>query len=224
MNLWPNATFCNVYGPAEVNQCTYYHIPSVPEPGTSVPLGSVWNETHSMIITADGNETSIDEVGELLIASSTRMTGYWNRPDLTDRAFVLYPDGNGVEHTYYRTGDLVTRDKHDIMHFMGRKDRQVKIKGFRIELTEVEAVLNGIEGVESGAVVAPRDESGNRRIVAFIVSSGDVLSEAKMMEHLGQYLPAYAVPNTFNFSESLPFTNAGKLDYAQLERKAEQLV
>ncbi len=75
---------CNVYGPAEVNQCTYYHIPEVPAPGTSVPLGHVWNETYARIVDAEGQDVHSTSVGELLIASTSRMKEYWNRPDLTD--------------------------------------------------------------------------------------------------------------------------------------------
>ncbi len=224
MEAWPQATFCNVYGPAEVNQCTYYHIREIPPPGTSVPLGHVWKETHARIVDAEGLDVHSNSVGELLIASTTRMKEYWNRPDLTDRAFHDHVDADGAARRYYRTGDLVMRDAEGLLHYMGRKDRQVKIKGFRIELSEIEAILNGIPFIDAGAVVAPRDAAGNRHLVAYITHSDDEPDRADLIAHLGQHLPPHAVPNTFTFLESLPATSAGMLDYATLERKAEQLV
>ena len=135
MELMPQAVFSNVYGPAEVNQCTYYHLPPLPaDSDESIPIGRIWDNTEGLIVDGTDQPVQPGVVGELLIRSSTMMRGYWNRPDLNARAFYRRSTFTNYEDVFYRTGDLVQRLEDGNLKFLGRKDRQVKIRGYRVEL------------------------------------------------------------------------------------------
>ena len=137
---WPSARFCNVYGPAEVNQCTYYHLPGPPVGKQDIPIGKVWEETEMAIINDSDLPVQIGEPGELLISSTTMMKGYWRQPELTARSLFSLNIGEKTV-TYYRTGDLVRQDIQGNLIFLGRKDRQIKTRGYRVELDMIEAHL-----------------------------------------------------------------------------------
>ncbi|MGI9264604.1 MAG: amino acid adenylation domain-containing protein, partial [Gammaproteobacteria bacterium] len=147
--LWPQARFSNVYGPAEVNQCTYYHIPGAePESDAPVPIGRVWPNAEGLVVDEKDQPVACGESGELLIRSPTMMRGYWDQPELTERAFYRRQIAGGVSDVYYRTGDLVQERDDGVLMFLGRKDRQIKTRGYRVELDEVESVLATHEQVE----------------------------------------------------------------------------
>ncbi|REJ75798.1 MAG: amino acid adenylation domain-containing protein [Acidobacteria bacterium] len=227
--LWPHARFSNSYGPAEVNQCTAYHLPpGVWDESRPVPLGRVWDGAEGLIVGADDEVVAPGEVGELLIRSGTRMRGYWRRPELNRRAFYRRPTYPDFEDVFYRTGDLVREDEHGELHFLGRKDRQIKVRGYRVELDEVEQVLCSVEGVREAAAVAlpdPEDEAG-LRIAGVVLASAASADEATPLtvEALARAarakLPAYAVPSLLEVRRELPRTGSGKIDRRAL---AEQL-
>jgi acyl-CoA synthetase (AMP-forming)/AMP-acid ligase II len=238
MAQWPHARFSNVYGPAEVNQCTYFHVPPVPNAYAEeqAPIGKVWENAAGLIVDEDdrvlaaapgvgGDEAPAAEpqavepqeaagpVGELLIRAPTMMRGYWNRPDLTARALYTVAGEGGFDAVYYRTGDLVELLPDGNLRFLGRKDRQVKTRGYRVELDEVEAALLTHTGVEEAAVFAVPDAEGSRRIVAAVIlKSQAAAGEAELARHLGQRLPPYAVPRPILVCATFPRTATGKID------------
>ena len=134
MEYLPQATFSNVYGPAEVNQCTYYNFKKLDKTTDSVPLGQAWGNTEILILDEEGNVIADDSIGELLVRSATRMAGYWNQPELTKKSLYVRQAETGIKEVFYKTGDLVKRREDGNLIFIGRKDRQVKIRGYRIEL------------------------------------------------------------------------------------------
>ncbi|MEM7103982.1 MAG: amino acid adenylation domain-containing protein [Bacteroidota bacterium] len=224
MQLWPQATFSNVYGPAEVNQCTYYNFKTLPEEIESIPLGTVWDQTQMMIVDQNDQMVAVNEPGELLIATITMMKGYWKQPDLTNRSILHFENTNGQIERYYRTGDLVKLQPDGNMLFLGRKDRQIKTRGYRVELDEVEAVLVMHEGVEEAAVFPVRiNDEGQLIESAVILKAGSAISEEELKAHMSNHLPWYAIPRKIIISQSLPRTTSGKINRLLLQEQRSKL-
>ncbi|MEM9514467.1 MAG: amino acid adenylation domain-containing protein [Actinomycetota bacterium] len=224
MQRLPSCRFSNVYGPAEVNQCTHYEPTSPPE--ASVPIGPPWAAASVLVVEAGGDPGSAplvagDASGQLLVASSTMMRGYWRRDDLTARAIVRRDDRPGA--TWYVTGDLVRRRLDGDLEFLGRADNQVKVRGHRIELEAIDAALLDQPGVVAATVVVDRvptagggrdggGGAGGDRLVAAVVASEASIDERAMLTALRRVLPSYAVPSAITSVPSLPRTGTGKVD------------
>jgi amino acid adenylation domain-containing protein len=213
MRSAPNARASNVYGPAEVNQCTYRHFDTAPEGNEPLPLGAVWENTEILIVDDTGKEVAPGRVGELLVRSATCMQGYWNRPDLTEAAFYLLERVPGLHQTFYRTGDLVYANDGGELVFAGRKDRQVKVRGHRVELEEVEALLAAQRGVGEVAVYVRSVRDTEQCVAALVVPEpGQPVSPESWREALAASLPSYCLPDHIHVVPSLPRNDAGKID------------
>jgi amino acid adenylation domain-containing protein len=213
MRRWPHARFSNVYGPAEVNHCTHHHVPAPPAPDAeAIPIGPAWPAATCRVL--DGDQPG--EPGELVVHTETMMRGYWNRSDLDARAFVRL----GGER-FYRTGDLVREDADGAFWFLGRIDRQVKVRGYRVELDEVEAVLVGHPAVAEAAAY-PVDNGASVRTVYATLSlrPGADATEAEVRAHARAHLPAYAVPAHLTIADRFPRTTSGKIDRRALQTAA----
>lgn len=206
---WPQAAVSNVYGPAEVNQCTYHHVPSwsdspqpIPE-DRAVPIGKIWDETESMVV--DQNDTPVETgQGSLLIHSSTMMTRYWNGSDDDGDVFWVSPEGQ----RFYRTGDIVHIDDQENLVFVGREDRLIKIRGYRVELDEIESKL-----VEHSLVVETAVAYHAGELVSGVIcKSGSELTDVDLRKFLSEQLPPYAIPNSIQICNSFPRTSSGKID------------
>jgi amino acid adenylation domain-containing protein len=223
MRQWPHAQFSNVYGPAEVNQCTYFHVPPLPNAyaDEQVPIGRVWENADGLILDEEDKAVEDGEVGELLIRAPTMMRGYWARPDLTNRALYRTPDDGGFERVFYRTGDLVQRLPDGNLRFLGRKDRQIKSRGYRVELDEVESILLTHTAVEEVAVFATADNEGSHRIEAAAILKPEYAADAgALLRFAADQLPAYAVPRSIQIYDSFPRTASGKIDRKALATQA----
>ncbi len=214
MRLVPSARLSNVYGPAEVNQCTRYDLDAPPVGDDPVPIGRAWPAARLRLVDTDtplgsGSDVPVGEPGVLLVASDTMMAGYWGRDDLTASAIV--DDDEGVR--WYVTGDLVVENAAGDLVFLGRVDNQVKLRGHRIELEAVDAVLGDVEGVEAATTVVVRPADGDDALVALVVAAGDataVVERARI--ELRARLPRYAVPSEVRAVAELPRTSSGKVD------------
>jgi amino acid adenylation domain-containing protein len=213
----PHARFSNVYGPAEVNQCTYHHLDE-PVGGASqdgldaaIPIGRPWADTDVLLV--DDDDRALDGAceGELLVSTDTMMQGYWRRPELTAGSIVTRSE-TGPSRRWYRTGDLVRRLDDGTLVFVGRSDHQVKLRGHRIELEAVEATINESPGVDACAVVVERGEED--RLVAVVAPDPDDDSRAALLALLHRRLPRYSIPAEIVGVESLPRTGVGKVDRA----------
>lgn len=230
MSALPSARFCNVYGPAEVNQCTWYHVPPMSQPdaktdvGGPVPIGHVWDETEALIVDSDDDPVRDGVSGELLIHSSTMMNGYWDGRD--DDPDVFYfanvEDDQYPFKRYYRTGDLVRWGSDGNLMFLGRKDRQIKLRGYRIELDEVEHVLSSHADVAESAVICSDGTDGHPALHAIAtVPESETTAEA-LRTFLASRLPTYAVPTTIEIRQSFPRTTSGKIDRRRLQQSTRK--
>lgn len=218
MNMLPHTQFCNVYGPAEVNQCTFYHIPKPPENDNPIPLGETWNNTEALVVDQEGKEIKLGESGELLIRTVTMMKGYWQQPELTEKSLYKQKSNTGRDEIFYKTGDLVKIDLKGQLHFLGRIDHQVKIRGYRVELDAVEAILVSHQAVLEAAVFSMKGEGDSLKIEAAVIletMNGATVSE--LMMHLKDELPFYAVPESIRIFETFPRTGSGKVKRSALK-------
>ena len=219
MELLPRASFFNLYGPTETNVCTVYPLP----PGAAwndepVPIGRPCANTELVVVGTDGEEAPAGEPGELLVRGPSTMQGYWGRPELTAEAFSNRSLEPPREERFYRTGDLVRSDAEGNYHFLGRRDRQIKLRGFRIELDEIEGALLAHEDVEQAAVYLAAGDDGSASIEAAVVCApGSTAGSESLTAHLSKLLPPYAVPSRILTAEQFPRTSTGKLDRRRLE-------
>jgi amino acid adenylation domain-containing protein len=205
MRRLPGARFSNVYGPAEVNQCTFFHLDAPPEQDL-IPIGRAWDGVELRLVDPDGAEIvepTDGAVGELWVSGDTMMASYWNRPELTDAAIVADADGR----RWYRTGDLVARSHVGDLTFLGRVDHQVKVRGHRIELEAIELAVTELSGVEACAVVVDDD-----RLVAVVEPELDGGAAKAVLASLRDRLPRYAVPSAVIGVSRMPRTGTGKVD------------
>lgn len=210
--LLPNARFCNLYGPAEVNQCTHYQIPpNYQATDQPIPIGHVWPGAQALIVDENDRPLPANQIGELIVASSTMMHGYWGRPSLNATAFYDEEPIPGFQRRYYRTGDLFKMDNTGLLHFCGRKDRQIKIRGYRFELDEVEAAFTAQSEIEEAvAVMVNSPDNENEIVVAVIVRKGIYFDSSKAIEFARSKLPHYGVPSRIEVLTSFPRTSTGK--------------
>ncbi|MEO0492958.1 MAG: amino acid adenylation domain-containing protein [Actinomycetota bacterium] len=211
----PSASVSNVYGPAEVNQCTIFNLDEPPVGDEPIPIGGAWDAAELLVVDDAGDPAATGEPGQLLVATATMMRGYWDRPDLDGQAFV---ERGG--RRWYRTGDLVQARADGALVFLGRADNQVKVRGHRIELEAVEQVLLAQPGVEACAAVVVRPDSGEDHLVAVVspASAADgVLAGAAAA------LPRYAVPQRAVGLDHLARTGTGKVDRNAVARELAAL-
>ncbi|MEM6988127.1 MAG: amino acid adenylation domain-containing protein [Pseudomonadota bacterium] len=224
MHALPGVKLTNVYGPAEAPSCTCYDVPDPMPPGEEpLPIGIVSRNSDDLIVDENGDDCEEGASGELCIRSSTLTRGYWNRPDLNARAFLLRESHGHFPHVYFRTGDRVVRHADGMLRFLGRMDRMVKTRGHRVELDEVEFVLLSLDGVEEGAAYAVVDDTKNLVIMAdVLLKHNSDLTEPKLFDHMQKKLPRYAVPQSIHIAESLPHTSSGKIDRKTLAEQRQR--
>ncbi|WP_420312375.1 non-ribosomal peptide synthase/polyketide synthase [Streptomyces sp. YS-B37] len=201
----------NLYGPTEAAVDVTYHAYDG-EPGTTVPIGRpVWN-TGLRVLDSCLRPVPDGVPGELYLTGVQLARGYHRRPALTADRFVADPYAAEPGARMYRTGDLVRRRTDGTIDYLGRTDRQVKLRGNRVELGEIEAELTRLPAVARGAVVI-RDQ----RLVAYAVpASGATLDPAHLRAALADVLPAPLVPEAYVVLADLPLTPSGKLDQSAL--------
>ena len=221
MERLPKVRFDNFYGPAEVNGVTYYQVPRTGQPMESVPIGLRAETAEFLVVDGDDRPLPPGEVGELLVRSPTMMQGYWGRPDLNAKAFYHRQVSECYEHVFYRTGDLVRQLEDGNYDFLGRKDRQIKVRGYRVELDAVEAALASCALVqEAAAFVLPDDEGVQRIECAVTLKAGEAVSSAELLRDLKGKLPPYALPTKLSIRCDLPRTATDKIDRRQLRQEA----
>lgn len=176
----------------------------------------------AIVVDEQGKACPVGTVGEIYIRTPYRSLGYFKQPELTSEVFIPNPFGNKPDDIVYKTGDLGRVLEDGSFEFMGRKDRQVKIRGIRVELSEIEDLLLGHEAVKDVVVVDREDTSGNKYLCAYVVMSGEVTSGA-LRDYLAEHVPGYLVPSAFVTLETLPRTATGKVDRSALPAVGQEV-
>lgn len=208
----PDLQLHNGYGPTECTiMCTDHAIPrDLPAGATTIPIGRLLEDTTGYVLNRRLQPVPAGVIGELCIGGAGVARGYLGRPELNAERFVPSPFVEG--DVLYRTGDQVRYCERGEIEFVGRTDAQVKIRGHRIELTEIEAVLARHAGVATCSVVARADFPGEKRLVAYYVPATGEVHAPQLRAHLAAALPPYMVPTRYVALEQLPLTTNGKVD------------
>ncbi|OCK60431.1 non-ribosomal peptide synthetase [Bradyrhizobium sp. LMTR 3] len=208
----------NGYGPTETTVCATSWLRPAGFDGDVVPIGRPLPNTRTYLLDRFGAPVPLGATGEIYIGGAGVARGYLNRADLTAERFVRDPFIGDANARMYRSGDLGRYLPDGNIAFLGRNDHQVKIRGFRIELGEIEFRIHEHAGVTDAVVLAPRDHSGDPRLVAYVAAKDDGVKRdagefaAAMRNHLRERLPDYMVPSAFVRLDTLPLTPNGKVD------------
>lgn len=215
----PRARIINEYGPTEtVVGCSTYVLPDEVDPELPLPIGRPIANIRMYVLDRHLSPVPIGVTGELFIGGDGVARGYHRRPSVTAERFLPDPYASEPGARFYRTGDLARWRADGNLDFLGRCDDQVKIRGYRVELGEIEARLLAHPDIVEGAVAAFAHESGDRRLVAYLVPrpDGQLPSAVDLQEWLARDLPTYMRPAQFVCLPELPLTAAGKVDRSRL--------
>ena len=220
--ILPHASLFNEYGPTEA---TVWSTVFECEPGgndSSVPIGRPIAGTRAYVLDQHMQPVPVEVPGELYIGGEGLARGYLNQPGQTQKNFVpdifsSQPSSESGEAKLYRTGDLARYLADGNLEFLGRRDLQVKVRGLRVEVDEVEAALGQHPAVREAAVVVRAQKVGEATLAAFLVThSEESASPSELRNFLRARLPGYMVPATFQVLKSLPRTSNGKVDRQKL--------
>ncbi len=216
LKIWqkylPEAAFVNLYGPTEITcNCTYYCIDREFELDETLPIGKAF-PNEKVFLLDEQNHQIVEEgsIGELCVSGTALALGYYNNPEQTKKAFVQNPLNSNYLELIYRTGDLAFFNKKGELMFAGRKDFQIKHMGHRIELEEIELIMNSYQEIQRACCIF--DQLKNR-ITAFYVGA---IEEKQIRSKMQEALPAYMIPNRFMPLPDLPITDNGKINRKKL--------
>lgn len=204
----------NLYGPTETTIWSAARcVRAADEPAIDpVPVGHAISGTQLYVL---GNSLQLQPIGvpgQLFIGGSGLARGYYRNPRLTAAAFLPDPFSSSPGSRMYATGDLAELRENGTLAFLGRIDHQVKLRGHRIELGDIEAVVSGHPGVRECLVIAKPDPAGETMLCAYVVPRGNVVSIEELRSSLRARLPEYMVPQAYVLLEQWPLTPSGKVD------------
>ena len=218
LNMWrralPGRIFANLYGPTETDVCTAYVVDREFADSEPLPIGKPLPNMRVLLLGEDGKPAKQGETGEICVAGSGVNIGYWNKPELTERAFHVNPEGLPYAPRYYRTGDLGWYNERGELMFAGRRDGQIKLRGNRIELGEIENAARCVEGTEN---VCALFDAERQEIVLFVETKG-TLPMRQYNRELKKYIPAYMLPHRMITLEKLPHNANDKIDRVALKK------
>ncbi|GAB1340121.1 hypothetical protein ACE1SV_67110 [Streptomyces sp. E-15] len=217
----PGATVINAYGPTETTViATAQPAAEWSDPAAShVPIGSALPGTHVVVVDEALRPLPLGVVGEICIGGAGVARGYLGAPALTAERFVPDPFDSSPGGRLYRSGDQGRLLPGGVVEFLGRRDDQLKIRGFRVEPGEVRAALRALPDVADALVLGDRDERGRRRLIAYAVAvTGRSLSGTRLRQALADRLPGHLVPSAVEVLDAWPLTLAGKVDRERLPK------
>lgn len=211
----PNAQIYNLYGPTEATiYCTYYHVKDTlrcKQHNGMVAIGNPFHHTDILITDEQGNSLPSGTMGEMWVSGLQVMNGYLNNDAQTAAAFATIDN----QKQYYKTGDLCIRDQDGDIIYCGRKDYQVKIQGFRIELSEIEYTAKQFLVNKFNAVVIPMISEGVCSELHLAIESIEC-QDAPLLKYLSDRLPYYMIPKKVHYFEQFPTSSSNKVDRKQI--------
>jgi len=218
----PHVAFTNLYGPTETTiASSYYTVPAPPRDETSLlPIGEACPGEELLILDDRLHDVEDGEQGEICIRGAGLSLGYWRNPSATESAFVPNPYSGDSSDRLYRTGDLGYLGRDGLLYYVGRRDSQIKSRGHRVELGEIETALQSLSCLQDSAVVAMPTGGFEGTIVccAYVAAPGPEVTPAALRRLLGEMLPPYMLPSLWKAVPRLPLTPSGKVDRNQILR------
>lgn len=212
----PDCKLYNQYGPTETHVVTQLILDGDPAQWPALPsIGVPVDETKILILDEELKPAAHGETGELCVSGTALADGYLNRPEMTAEKFVSLPgDGRRI----YRTGDLARYLPDGNIEYLGRRDTQVKIRGNRVELGEIEVLINRLKDIKQAIVVAREDAAGSKRLVAYLVSAKNKPNTDYVRKSIEGQLPDFMHPSAYVWLNELPKTTSGKVDRKNLPK------
>lgn len=202
----------NLYGPTEnTTFSTFYDITHLSETATNVPIGQSVSGSTSYILDSNLQPVPIGVKGDLYLGGDGVAVGYLHDPERTAQSFIPDPFSSNSSDRLYKSGDIARYNEDGLIEVMGRADDQVKVRGFRIELSEVEANISRIDLVKEAVVLVKVDSDNLKRLVAYIKPEGSADAQ-KIRQRAQEYLPKHMMPSSFVLLEEFPLTSNGKVD------------
>jgi amino acid adenylation domain-containing protein len=215
---FPDATLLNLYGSSEVAaDVTYYEVMQTGLP--DIPLGRPIANTQVYILDSNLEPVPVGVTGEIHIGGASVARGYLDRPELTAEKFI--PNAFDRGQRLYKTGDLGRFLKTGDVEYRGRTDHQVKIRGSRIELGEIQSALDTHPDIRASIVLAQDDASGEKRLTAYVLSRGRKVGNREIRTYLSKKLPEFMIPASVIVLEEFPKTASGKVDRLSLPKPAD---
>lgn len=209
----PNSILLNLYGMSEVSADSTWCDISQRKFLSRVPIGRPIANTQIYLLDAYLQPAPVGTPGELYIGGDGLARGYLNMPELTAQKFIPNPFSNQPGTRLYKTGDLARYLPDGNIEFIGRIDNQVKIRGVRVELEEIEAALKKHPAVQEAVVITQEDNQRNKRLIAYVVAHRqEAILDSNLYHYLKEKLPAYMLPVTFIPLDKIPLTPNGKTD------------
>jgi len=210
----------NLYGPTETTIWSLIHRVETGRDG-AVPIGRPLDNTQVFVLDSHLQRAPIGVPGELYIGGAGLARGYLRRSDLTAERFIPHPFDSGKR--LYRTGDIVRYLPDGDLEFRGRVDQQVKVRGYRVELGEIESALAECPAISEAVVLSREDASGEQHLVAYVVArNGEQPSSRELHAYLQEKLPEWMLPSSFVTLQALPLTPNGKVNRSALPKPEHQ--
>jgi amino acid adenylation domain-containing protein len=215
----PGCILYNQYGPTETHVVTQLKLDGDPALWPPLPsIGIPIDETEILILDEELKKVPYGETGELCVSGLSLADGYLNRPEMTAEKFVFWQETEDKTTRIYRTGDLARYMPDGNIDYLGRRDTQVKIRGNRVELGEIEVLINQLNDIQQAIVVAREDVPGQKRLVAYLVSAKDKPDTEYVRKSIEQQLPDFMHPSAYVWLNELPKTTSGKVDRKNLPK------
>jgi len=220
----PHTNLINLYGSSEVAADVTYHDVRTTDLDGTIPIGRPIANTKIYILDSDLQPVPVGVPGEIYVGGEGLAYGYLNRPELTAEKFVPDPFNLNGGARLFRTGDIGRYLADGNIEYRGRRDSQVKVRGFRVELEEIESQLATHPQVHEAVVVARTDERGETQLFAYVIADGEASASNELRAHLRRKLPDHMIPRAFILLDKLPLTVSGKVNrLALLQPRPEQL-
>ncbi|SDH70341.1 surfactin family lipopeptide synthetase A, partial [Pedobacter terrae] len=223
LSLFPACQVLNGYGPCEASDdITQYAIQTLlPEGFGKVPIGRPIHNMNIFLLNKSQQLVPIGEPGEICVSGIGVGPGYWLMPEKTAESFIKNPFENTLGEILYKTGDLARWRSDGQLEFLGREDDQLKIRGFRVELGEIESILNLHPLVAESTVAVKLNEAGVKQLIAYVIlkkpMNDDFFSTKRILSHhIAEYLPSHMIPTDHVFLDSFPYNLSDKIDKNRL--------